>query len=71
MYTENYFRDRIEDNSKYTAQAWTFAKQIFHLTRPHLLIGNMTTGNANQKIFDNQKRYFPRNLFILKKTWKK
>nr|XP_031825950.1 carbohydrate sulfotransferase 11-like [Nomia melanderi] len=50
------YRDRIEDNSKHTAQAWIYAKQIFHLTRPTLFRSNKTTGNFQEKVFTRDKR---------------
>ncbi|KZC06129.1 hypothetical protein WN55_07591 [Dufourea novaeangliae] len=50
------YRDRIEDNSKHTAQAWMYTKQIFHLTRPALFHSNITTGNFQQKVFTTDKR---------------
>ncbi|XP_076685065.1 uncharacterized protein LOC143377550 isoform X3 [Andrena cerasifolii] len=37
------YRDRIEDNSKHTAQAWIYVKKIFQITRPELLRSNTTT----------------------------
>ncbi|KAJ9591778.1 hypothetical protein L9F63_001714 [Diploptera punctata] len=39
------YRDRIEDNSKYTSQAWMYVPRIFRVTRPMLrkhLIFNST-----------------------------
>lgn len=45
------YRDRIEDNSKYTAQAWLYVRQIFYLSRPQLFRSTVSTGNALQRIF--------------------
>lgn len=50
------YRDRIEDNSKYTTQAWIYTKKIFRLTRPELFHSNTTTGNFQQKVFTADKR---------------
>ncbi|CAL7943168.1 unnamed protein product [Xylocopa violacea] len=50
------YRDRIEDNSKHTAQAWIHAKKIFRFTRPKLLHSNTTSGNFQQKVFTSDKR---------------
>ncbi|XP_076640286.1 carbohydrate sulfotransferase 11 [Colletes latitarsis] len=50
------YRDRIEDNSKHTAQAWIYTKKIFLLTRPKLFRSNTTTGNFQQKVFTADKR---------------
>nr|XP_033325471.1 carbohydrate sulfotransferase 11-like [Megalopta genalis] len=50
------YRDRIEDNSKYTAQAWIYAKKIFYLTRPHLFRSNISTGDFQERVFTHDKR---------------
>ncbi|XP_076662026.1 carbohydrate sulfotransferase 11 [Halictus rubicundus] len=50
------YRDRIEDNSKHTAQAWIYTKKIFHLTRPALFHSNISTGNFQEKVFTHDKR---------------
>ncbi|XP_066586952.1 carbohydrate sulfotransferase 11-like [Prorops nasuta] len=50
------YRDRLEDNSKYTAQAWIYARRIFSLTRPNLFYSNKTTGDSLRRIFDSEKR---------------
>ncbi|XP_025993413.2 carbohydrate sulfotransferase 11 [Solenopsis invicta] len=51
------YRDRIEDNSKYTAQSWLYARQILHLSRPELFRFNATlSGNILQRIFLPDKR---------------
>ncbi|XP_046424211.1 carbohydrate sulfotransferase 11-like [Neodiprion fabricii] len=50
------YRDRIEDNTKYTAQAWKYTKMIFHLTRPEIFYKNGTTGSSLNRIFHNNKR---------------
>ncbi|XP_012274246.1 carbohydrate sulfotransferase 11-like isoform X2 [Orussus abietinus] len=52
----SFYRDRIEDNSKYTAQAWIYAPKIFYLTRPNLFHSNKTTGGLLKKIFTNDRR---------------
>ncbi|KAL0131666.1 hypothetical protein PUN28_002895 [Cardiocondyla obscurior] len=49
------YRDRIEDNSKYTAQSWLYARQILHLSRPKLFHFN-ASGNILQRIFFNNKK---------------
>ncbi|XP_078038801.1 carbohydrate sulfotransferase 11 [Augochlora pura] len=50
------YRDRIEDNSKYTAQAWIYAKKIFYLTRPELFRSNITTGDFRERVFTHDRR---------------
>nr|KAF7423657.1 hypothetical protein H0235_008940 [Vespula pensylvanica] len=50
------YRDRIEDNTKYTDQAWIYTKKIYHFTRPNLFRSNKTTGSFFQKIFTRDKR---------------
>nr|XP_012224992.1 PREDICTED: carbohydrate sulfotransferase 11-like isoform X2 [Linepithema humile] len=45
------YRDRIEDNSKYTAQAWLYVRQILHLTRPELFHSNSSSSNVLQQMF--------------------
>ncbi|KOC70650.1 Carbohydrate sulfotransferase 13 [Habropoda laboriosa] len=50
------YRDRIEDKSKYTAQAWIYAEKIFRFTRPKLFHSNTSTGNFRQKVFTRDKR---------------
>ncbi|XP_046753861.1 carbohydrate sulfotransferase 11-like [Diprion similis] len=50
------YRDRIEDNTKYTAQAWIYARKIFHLTRPGIFYKNGTTVSLLKRIFHNDKR---------------
>lgn len=57
MYEYDVYRDRIEDNTKYTDQAWIYTKKIYHLTRPNLFRSDKTTGNFFQKIFTRDKRY--------------
>lgn len=53
----SYSRDRIEDNSKHTAQSWIYVKKIFRITRPELLHSNITFGNFQQRVFTADKRY--------------
>ncbi|XP_011695248.1 PREDICTED: carbohydrate sulfotransferase 11-like [Wasmannia auropunctata] len=50
------YRDRIEDNSKYTAQSWLYARQILHLSRPELFRANASSGNILQRIFLADRR---------------
>ncbi|XP_076246909.1 carbohydrate sulfotransferase 11 [Calliopsis andreniformis] len=50
------YRDRIEDNSKYTAQSWIYVKKIFRVTKPHLFHSNITTGNFQKRVFTADKR---------------
>ncbi|XP_063978224.1 carbohydrate sulfotransferase 11-like [Diachasmimorpha longicaudata] len=50
------YRSRIEDNSKYSAQAWMFAPQIFSVTRPELFHFNETIQSPMQRIFHNNRR---------------
>ncbi|XP_018043666.1 PREDICTED: carbohydrate sulfotransferase 13-like [Atta colombica] len=50
------YRDRIEDNSKYTAQSWLYARQILHLSRPELFRFNASGGNILQRIFLADRR---------------
>ncbi|KAL6424416.1 hypothetical protein ACFW04_009886 [Cataglyphis niger] len=50
------YRDRIEDNSRYTAQSWLYARQILYLSRPELFRPNVTGGNILQRIFLANKR---------------
>ncbi|KAI4487071.1 hypothetical protein M0802_012060 [Mischocyttarus mexicanus] len=50
------YRDRIEDNTKYTAQAWIYTQKIYRLTRPNLFHYNKTTGNFFQQIFTRDRR---------------
>ncbi|CAK9832372.1 Carbohydrate sulfotransferase 13 [Anthophora retusa] len=50
------YRDRIEDNSKHTAQAWVYAEKIFRFTRPKLFHSNTLTGNFRQKVFTRDRR---------------
>lgn len=50
------YRDRIEDNSKYTAQAWIYVEKIFRLTRPKLFHSNTKIGNFRHKVFTPDKR---------------
>ncbi|XP_043471725.1 carbohydrate sulfotransferase 11-like isoform X2 [Leptopilina heterotoma] len=50
------YRDRIEDNTKFTAQAWIYVSKIFYLTRPKLFHSNSTTGGTLEKIFFNDRR---------------
>ncbi|OAD60634.1 Carbohydrate sulfotransferase 11 [Eufriesea mexicana] len=50
------YRDRIADNSKYTAQAWIYTEKIFRFTRPELFHSNTTTGNFHEKVFTPDKR---------------
>nr|XP_012224991.1 PREDICTED: carbohydrate sulfotransferase 10-like isoform X1 [Linepithema humile] len=56
------YRDRIEDNSKYTAQAWLYVRQILHLTRPELFHSNSSSSNVLQQMFltDRKKLFFCR-----------
>ncbi|XP_029050578.1 carbohydrate sulfotransferase 11-like [Osmia bicornis bicornis] len=49
------YRDRIEDNTKYTAQAWIYVKKIFHVTRPELFHSNKTH-SFQQKVFTPDRR---------------
>ena len=42
------FRDRIEDNSKYTTQAWVYVPRIFYITRPQL---------TKMQMFDNKNHH--------------
>lgn len=54
QYTKKYFwccRDRFEDNSKYTAQAWIFARRILYLTRPKFKSYSL------YQIYDRKKRW--------------
>ncbi|XP_015115367.1 carbohydrate sulfotransferase 11 [Diachasma alloeum] len=50
------YRSRIADNSKYSAQAWTFVPRIFSLTRPELFHFNETIQSPMQQIFHNNRR---------------
>ncbi|XP_011310205.1 carbohydrate sulfotransferase 11 [Fopius arisanus] len=50
------YRSRIEDNSKYSSQAWIFVPRIFHQTRPHLFHFNETIQSPMQQIFHNNRR---------------
>ncbi|XP_054015006.1 carbohydrate sulfotransferase 11-like [Hylaeus anthracinus] len=50
------YRDRLEDNSKHTTQAWIYTKKIFRLTRPQLFHSNTTTANFQRKVFTAGKR---------------
>ncbi|XP_072763061.1 carbohydrate sulfotransferase 11 [Anoplolepis gracilipes] len=50
------YRDRIEDNSRYTAQSLLYARQILYLSRPELFRPNITGGNILQKIFLANRR---------------
>ncbi|XP_043284079.1 carbohydrate sulfotransferase 11-like isoform X1 [Venturia canescens] len=50
------YRDRIEDNSRFTAQAWIYVPRIFRVTRPELFRSNGSEGNGLQRIFDSHKR---------------
>ncbi|KAK0076168.1 hypothetical protein PV325_012855 [Microctonus aethiopoides] len=52
----SFYRSRIEDNSKYTDQAWIFARKIFYITRPNLFHFNESLGNVLQQIFYNDRR---------------
>lgn len=52
-----FFRDRIADNTKYTAQAWIYTEKIFRFTRPELFHSNTTTGNFRERVFTSDKRY--------------
>ncbi|XP_011866783.1 PREDICTED: carbohydrate sulfotransferase 11-like isoform X2 [Vollenhovia emeryi] len=45
------YRDRIEDNSKYTAQSWLYAREILRLSRPELFSFNASGGNILQRLF--------------------
>ncbi|XP_034946847.1 uncharacterized protein [Chelonus insularis] len=51
------YRDRIEDNSKYSAQAWIYVPKIFHITRPQLFYRNKSTSPL-YKIFDRDRRIY-------------
>ncbi|XP_011054418.1 PREDICTED: carbohydrate sulfotransferase 11-like [Acromyrmex echinatior] len=50
------YRDRIEDNSKYSAQSWLYARQILQLSRPELFRFNASGGNILQRIFLADRR---------------
>ncbi|XP_032663147.1 carbohydrate sulfotransferase 11-like [Odontomachus brunneus] len=50
------YRDRIEDNSKYTAQSWLHAHSILYLSRPKLFRFKSSNGNILEKIFLPDKR---------------
>ncbi|XP_015587588.1 carbohydrate sulfotransferase 11-like [Cephus cinctus] len=50
------YRDRIEDNSKYTAQAWIYVPKIFSLTRPQLFYSSIATGGVLEKIYHRNRR---------------
>ncbi|EZA54638.1 Carbohydrate sulfotransferase [Ooceraea biroi] len=50
------YRDRIEDSSRYTAQAWLYAREIFYLSRPQLFHFNTSSGNVLQRIFFPNRR---------------
>ncbi|XP_029174657.1 carbohydrate sulfotransferase 11-like [Nylanderia fulva] len=50
------YRDRIEDNSRYTAQSWLYARQILYLSRPELFRPNATGGSVLQSIFLTNRR---------------
>ncbi|XP_020282021.1 carbohydrate sulfotransferase 11-like [Pseudomyrmex gracilis] len=50
------YRDRIEDNTRHTAQSWLYARQIFYLSRPELFRSNVSTGNSLQRIFSPDRR---------------
>ncbi|XP_025261713.1 carbohydrate sulfotransferase 11 isoform X2 [Camponotus floridanus] len=50
------YRDRIEDNSRYTAQSWLYARQILYLSRPELFRLNVTGDNILQRIFLTNRR---------------
>ncbi|XP_043787013.1 carbohydrate sulfotransferase 11-like [Apis laboriosa] len=50
------YRDRIADNTKYTAQAWIYTEKIFRFTRPELFHSNTTIGNFRERVFTSDKR---------------
>ncbi|XP_058792556.1 carbohydrate sulfotransferase 11-like [Phymastichus coffea] len=50
------YRDRIEDNSKYTAQSWIHVPKIFHLTRPDLFVTVGMFDRSLSRIFHEDKR---------------
>ena len=55
---EIFCRDRIEDNSKYTAQSWIYVPKIFYITRRELFRSNSTTGSSLERMFYPDRRFF-------------
>ncbi|XP_014228255.1 carbohydrate sulfotransferase 10-like [Trichogramma pretiosum] len=50
------YRDRIEDNTRYTAQAWIYVPKIFHLTRPEIFESPGTVDLSLSRMFHDDRR---------------
>ncbi|XP_014474160.1 PREDICTED: carbohydrate sulfotransferase 11-like [Dinoponera quadriceps] len=50
------YRDRIEDNSRYTAQSWLHVPSILYLSRPEFFRSRSSNDNIPDKIFLPDKR---------------